>query len=519
MRLPNFTNTLHFRLSGLFLVLLMLSAAAFWLWVNATIYSSNMDADEEAWYADLAETELDSVALILGEHYGQTEYPSRILSDFGRRITPFHAEVILFDSEGNYLISSQPDSLDLVVTKTDSALLAEMSQEDWDFSSYPDETNIDAYVNRIFEVDHVHEGGDPNAPLIGFLAANFRPTIFGVAELNSDHRTLGFQAVVLGLIYAALSGMIILGWTTRRLRHLSAGVAELTAGNLSHRVKSGSKDEIGVLGRGVNTLAESLDITLEQVRNNEQFQRQLIANIGHDLRTPLSSVRGYVETLSIQDQELKTEDRQKFLSIITGNLDHLDRLIEHTMILSRFDSGQTVFQMEEFSLAELADSVIERCQGPASARQIHLELKAGDESSLVLADPLQIARVLQNLIENGIKFNQPGGRVEVIIIRSEDRVEVAVADTGVGINAEDLPQIFERFFTGDKSRSRSQLPDETDQIQDHLGGNVGLGLSIADKVVAGHHGKLTVESQPGSGTTFRFSLAGASDSAEMKNEA
>ncbi|MBU8870752.1 MAG: HAMP domain-containing histidine kinase [Gemmatimonadales bacterium] len=519
MRFPAFTNTLHFRLSALFLVLLSISGGAFWFWINATILSADMAADEEEWYDNLAEVELDSLAITLGEHHKHTGKLIDLLTDYGGKIDCFDAEVIVFDAEGNYLASSQPDSLKQAVLHTDSSLLAEMSGGDWDFSTYPDQGNIDSYENRIFEVDHVHLEGDPTAPLLGYLAASFRPIIIGVAELDSDTRTLGFQAVFLGLVYAALSGLIILGWTTRRLKRLSEGIAELTAGNLSHRVKARSKDEIGSLGRGVNTLAESLDETLEQLRNNEQFQRQLIANIGHDLRTPLASVRGYVETMCIQAHEMGEADRQKYLNIITGNLDHLDRLIEHTLILSRFDSGQITFQMEEFSLAELADSVLQRCLCSAEPRGIHLELKTVGKSSMVRADPLQIAQVLQNLVENGIKFNRPGGSVKVVLTPNLDRVNVAVTDTGIGIAPEDQPHIFERFFTGDKSRSRPDLPNEMDSIRDHLGRSAGLGLSIAAKIAAGHDSNLTVESEPGSGTTFRFNLPGVAHLQEMKNEA
>jgi signal transduction histidine kinase len=517
MRLPAFTNTLHFRLSALFLVLLSVSGVGFWLWINATILSHDVAAEEEAWYETAAEVELDSMALVLSERFSQTGEFYSGMSDYGKNISGYDAELIIFDPDGNYLASSSPDSLEVAIPRTDSGLLAEMSGGDWDYSSYPDQSNIDAYENRIFEVDHLHQGGDPDAPLIGYLAANFRPVIVGVAELDGATRTLGMQAVALGLIYAALSGLIILGWTTRRLRHLSAGVAEFTAGNLAFRVNAGSRDEIGTLGRGFNAMAEGMERTLDQLRHNEQFQRQLIANISHDLRTPMASLRGYVETMGMQARTLDETERDKYLHIITGNLDHLDRLIEHTMVLSRFDSGQTTFQMEEFFLTELVDSVVIRCQALADSESISLVLRPECRSSLVVADPLQIAQVLQNLIENAIKFNRPGGHVEIVLTADAERLAVEVTDTGLGIAAEDLPHIFERFYTGSKSRTRTSAG--MDQVRAHLGQSVGLGLAIAAKIVAGHDSQLTATSELGSGSSFRFHLAAAQNSEEQEGSA
>lgn len=518
MKLPAFTTTLHFRLSALFLVLLSVSGVAYWLWINATILDPSDSAEEAAWYDHKAEVELDSLALALGERSRNADAFNFALGEYGRKIDRFDAELIVFDTDGNHVASTQPDSLVEAVPQADSMLLADMSDGEWDYGSYPDESNVDAYANRIFEVDHLHENGDPEAPLVGYLAASFRPVVFGVAELESDTRALGFQAVILGLVYAALTGLVILGWTTRRLRRLQDGVAAFATGDLQHRVPENSSDEIGTLGRGFNAMAEGLERTVAQLRRNEQFQRQLIANISHDLRTPMASLRGYVESMSLQARSLEPGEQEKYFGIITGNLDHLDRLIEHTMVLSRFDSGQATFQMEEFPLSELVDSVLLRCQALAVRDAIRLSLRTGTDSTLVVADPLQIAQVLQNLVENGIKFNRPSGSVEVILESDGDQIVINVADTGMGIAEEDLPHIFERFYTGSKSRTRHACPG-MDVVRDHLGESVGLGLAIAAKIVAGHDSRLTVTTELGTGTTFRFTLPAAESTDEMGGEA
>jgi signal transduction histidine kinase len=188
---------------------------------------------------------------------------------------------------------------------------------------------------------------------------------------------------------------------------------------------------------------------------------------------------------------------RRYLGIVTDNLKHLDRLVDHLLQLSRLDAGQASFHHEDFPLAELAEGVLARCAAPAEARRITVDCVCPDDLPMVHADPLQIAQVMQNLVENGIKFGREGGEVTVIARDVGDgSVEVAVRDDGPGIPLEDQPHIFERFFVGDRSRSLK-------------GHSSGLGLAISAKIVEGHGSELTVESQPGHGACFRFRLPAA----------
>jgi signal transduction histidine kinase len=253
-------------------------------------------------------------------------------------------------------------------------------------------------------------------------------------------------------------------------------------------------------------MAERIEDMIAELRKKEEFQRQLIANVSHDLRTPMASVRGYVETMLMDCGRTTTAEKERFLNIIAGNLDHLERLVDHMLILSRFDSGQATFRMENFPPAELADATLVRCEGLAAERDVKLELEVGDGIALVHADPLQIAQVLQNLVENAIKFNRPGGRVAIRIKREGNRVRIEVRDTGYGIDAADLPRIFDRFYTGDQSRTRVDADPHQPLKGHHLSQNSGLGLAIAAKIVAGHDSVLHVDSRPGQGSVFYFSL-------------
>ncbi len=511
MQLPHFANTLLFRVSATFLLLLGISLSGYYFWIERTVFNPYHNEEEQNWYENLAEDELDSLAVQLAT---DTETQRERLVDYGNRVLPYEVEVIVFDAEGNYQESSAPDSLGTAVPSMLASLLHDMSSGEWDYGTYPVPNVIHAYENRVFEVDRIL-GGEDNA-VSGYLATSYFPVTTVSDDLNSDSRLLSAQEnifkVLTGLlIYSALTALLIMAWTGRRVQRLSAGVEAFAAGDLTHRMRTRSTDEIGTLGRNFNTMAEHIETMVEKLRQKEQFQRQLIANVSHDLRTPLASVRGYVETLQIKGDQVDAKQQERYLKTIAGNLNHLDRLIEHMLVLSRFDSGQATFRMEKFPIAELADSILARFEGLAADKEVKLESVVDDNVGLVLADPLQIAQVLQNLVENGLKFNQPQGSVVLAIKNLGERVGLEVRDTGPGIPAEHLPHIFDRFFTGDESRTRLMADPDGMGHGHHLGQSSGLGLAIASKIVAGHNSVLRVESRLGKGTTFRFQIDSARD--------
>ncbi len=512
MHMPRFTKTLAFRIAGLFLMLLAISGGGFWWWINSASVTGNMAEEEEAWYANKAEGELDGLAADLSPLFSDADKLTRKTVEYGRDINRFSAEVIVFDEMGNYVTSSRPDSLAGAVSSVNPQLMHDMSSGTWDYAFYPLPDDVDAYENRIFEVDRLHRNNDTSQPVLGYLAASYRPAVISLEDIEAAERKIGLNAIILLLVYSAVCGLVIMVWTTRRIRRLSKGFDSFAAGNLQTRVPSTSSDELGALGRNFNNMAGHIEAMMDKLRDKEQFQRQLIANISHDLRTPMASMRGYVETLSLHAETMSTEDRDRYLGIINGNLVHLDKLIDHMLVLSRFDSGQAIFQMEEFPLGELAESILMRCEGLSAERDISLDLNIGAADTLVIADPLQIAQVLQNLVENGIKFNRDGGRVVISLDDSGSTLKVSVSDTGLGISEEDLPHIFKRFYTIDKSRTRAVVGSGLATTQDHLGQSSGLGLAIASKIVDGHGSMLQVESKLGEGTIFTFNLKAAGES-------
>ncbi len=506
MTVSQVLTSLYFRISAFFLLLLLISAGGYYLLVNATIFTANTAEDADHWFAELAADELDELALRLMPQLIDSQELEQLLVEYGQQIDGFDAEVAVLDAQGIAFNSSDPDSLTEAIGSVRPSLLDSMLTDDWDWDSYPIPDDIDAWGNRIFEINNLWAAGDSLGTVDAYLVASFRPYIVSVEEMNAGTRGLRLNAGVFILICAALSGLLSMAWLSRRIHVLGRGVIEFKRGNLSYRIPDRSQDEIGQLALSFNGMAGHLESLIQKLREKEEFQRQLVANISHDLRTPMASIRGYVETLMLRQETTSQATRDQYLSIISANLEHLDTLVEHLLVLSRLDSGQAEFNSECFPLPELVDAVLERCSGLAEKREIKLDSISDDSLPMVLADPLQIGQVLQNLIDNGIKFNRPGGTVTIEMLPHANGVQVQVKDTGLGIRTEDVPHVCERFYTGDKSRT-------------HKGESSGLGLAISNKILAAHGTELTINSVVDEGTCVAFQLPIESELAEFEARA
>lgn len=235
------------------------------------------------------------------------------------------------------------------------------------------------------------------------------------------------------------------------------------------------------------------DIT--ELKRLEQVRRDFIANISHELRTPLSSIRGYAETLA--EGGFADEVRAaRFAAIIKRHAERLSNLLADILSLSRIESGEAVLRPREFDMVQAVEECVEQLRGRAELKDIAVGVQAAAETVPVMASREFIDQVLINLIDNAVKYSPPGSRVEVRIRGGEQEVRVEVADNGIGIPPEDLDRVFERFYRVAKDRSR--------KVE-----GTGLGLAIAKNIIAAHKGRIWVESEPGKGSTFSFTLPAA----------
>lgn len=287
-------------------------------------------------------------------------------------------------------------------------------------------------------------------------------------------------------------GFFLAGALTNRIRLLEAASRGLAAGDLAVRVPVQGQDEIAGLAAAFNQMATQLEAADAKQRELERLRSDLVAWVGHDLQTPLASIRAILEALAdgVVDEP---EAVQRYLQTAQRDVRSLSLLIDDLFQMAQLDAGGLQLDLAPNSLGDLISDTLESFSALAKGQGILLEGSAAADVDPVRMDAPRIGRVLNNLVGNALRYTPAGGRVDVRAQRAGARVQVSVTDTGDGIRPEDLPHVFDRFYRGEKSRSRAT-------------GGAGLGLAIARGIVQAHGGEIHLESDPASGTRFTFFL-------------
>lgn len=317
-------------------------------------------------------------------------------------------------------------------------------------------------------------------------AVYLEESLSDVIAVIGDLRLRWLLATGIALLLSGVVGLLLSGAIARPVRRLMSAARSVADGRLDLEVPVRSQDELGQLSSAFNEMTARL-------RSARQTQIDFVANVSHELRTPLTAIKGLVETLrdgAVDDARV----RDRFLESVEDETDRLIRLVNDLLVLSRADSEALNLQREPQDLGRLSHEMAKRLAPQAAARQVRIEVDASPDSLVALVDADRIGQVLVNLLDNAIKYSRPGGVVTLSVSAApEHSILVEVQDEGIGIPAQDLPRIGERFYRSDKARSRA------------LGGS-GLGLAIAVALIRAHGGSLWVESAEGEGTVVRFSL-------------
>jgi signal transduction histidine kinase len=291
---------------------------------------------------------------------------------------------------------------------------------------------------------------------------------------------------------AMILGYFLSSTVTMRINLLKEAAQKLAQGDLQTRVPVGGRDEVSALAATFNQMAQQLQAADEKQRELENLRNDLIAWVGHDLQTPLASMRAILEALSdgvVEDPEMV----KRYLLTAQRDVMSLSALIDDLFQMSQLDAGGFPLDRADASLSDLISDTLESFSHLALQHEIKLEGQVNSNVDPVFMDTQAIGRVFNNLISNALRHTPSRGEIKVNARQTSSGVEVTVSDTGEGIRPQDIPHIFERFYRGEKSRNRGT-------------GGAGLGLAIARGIIRAHGGDIQVESKLGQGTQFTFHI-------------
>jgi two-component system phosphate regulon sensor histidine kinase PhoR len=301
---------------------------------------------------------------------------------------------------------------------------------------------------------------------------------------------LGAALVVGGVAYGA--GHY---WLHDRLRHAHTTLRDIRDHKFDDLSPSAPPrgDELNTLIWEVYRTGRKLEEEIQELKQMENYRREFIGNVSHELKTPIFSVQGFAETLldgALEDDSVN----RSFLEKILHNVNRLDNLARDLSDIARIETGELEMSASAFSLPDVVDEALDSLEIKAEEKGIDLRADLPDDLPQLYGDRDRIRQVLVNLTDNAIKYNREGGTVEISARALDaDEVRISVVDDGIGIDPEDIPRLTERFYRVDKSRSRDQ-------------GGTGLGLAIVKHILGAHDRELMVESTPGEGSTFGFIL-------------
>jgi signal transduction histidine kinase len=400
-------------------------------------------------------------------------------------------EVYLLDSEGRILSYVAPEK----VVKLENVSLL------------PVHAFLSNEKGRIIYGDDPRNPGEKKIFSAAELVQNGRLTGYIYIVLASQEYTseanlvrgsfimgLSIRTIVAILIASALIGLLALWFIVNKLNRIIGGIKKFGEGDLRTRIEVQRDDELDQIGKVFNSMADTIERNIEELKGVENLRKELISNISHDLRTPISSIQGYAETLLLKKQTLEPGELEKYLGVIYKNCENLQDLVENLFELSKLQSGQVVLNKEPFSIGELVHDVANKYRILSQKKGVSINTIVSKDIPVVEADVLLIDRVLQNLIDNAIRFCKEGDTINIDLnLLESGQVKVTISDTGSGIAQDHLPHIFERYFR-----------------KDERGGSSGLGLAIVKRIMDLHSSSIGVKSTLGKGTSFWFSLPVAS---------
>lgn len=403
-------------------------------------------------------------------------------------------EVYLIDKEGSILKHVILDKERKVVReKVDMEPIHQFLESDGEEHLDGDNPRSET-GKQIFSAAPIMKDGKIAAYYYIILASQERQATIK-AVVNKYVLTISGQLILICLFVSLLLGLLYIWSLTRSLNPIMSTMEEFRKGRYNARIPDGAND-FQNLASTYNKMADEIESNFQKVQSIDNFRKELIANISHDLRTPLAVIRGYADMLSLKKSELSPEEELKYLSNISESTKRVTGLMNQLLELSKLENNQIELHKEPFSIPELVSDMISRFQVLLEEKNINFDFKIEENLPLAYGDISLVERAIQNLVDNAIKYSPEKSSITIGVNKAKKGIQFSIKDEGRGIEPKNLNKIFERY-------SSSNEVNKLDK-------SFGLGLAISKKILELHNSTISVSSKLNFGTTFSFQLPSSS---------
>jgi signal transduction histidine kinase len=483
-------RTLHGRVSLILLSLFIAAAVFNVLWTLYTVRYQLMSADQR-------------LNRGLAEYLVKYEFDEGELSDAGQKlehsfemlmdINP-NIELYLLDIDGRVLAYSAPQG-HVVRQKVEVAPIKEYLDPEASLPILGDDPR-DMRRKKPFSAATLSMGGLQEGYLYIILGGEKHDSFYDLFTGNSIFR-ISLLVSLSALLFLFLTAFLLFRFATLRHRRLAMAMDEFRRSDFSTPVhlepgrSAAGGDEINLLETVFSEMSGRIGELIRELRDKDRLRRELVSNISHDLRTPLASLRGYLETLDSRSGRLSEQEKQEILQNAVRLISRLGKLVAELLELARLDSLDIIAEKEPFPIADLVNDILMDYRELAAQKEIELTAEIKDSKIMVIGDIRLLERAIQNIIDNSIKFTPERGHVTVTLLAEGPTARLTISDTGPGIGPEDMAHIFERFYRAESSTKET---------------GVGLGLAIAQRIASLHGTRIMARNLPESGAAFTLDL-------------
>jgi len=475
-------------ITQLFLLLILSS-----IFIGMVVYTAPMFLQElnQRLNLDLADNIVKEKKLIIDK---KVNYKAMKTVLNGMMLVNPSIEIYITDPDGKIMAFSAPEGA--VKRKSISMEpVKEFLNNDFNLPVLGDDPRSNK-TNKVFSVAPIQSGNHLDGYLYIVLAGETYSSIFKLLESSYLLRSW-FVAIFVSVLIASIVGFLLFRYITRRVYLLSGAMEQFKKTDFTHPVLlperfDGRKgDEIDQLGSTFLQMSERIIQQVKLLQHNDNSRRELIANVSHDLRTPLASLQGYLETLLLKNDTLTSDEILEYIQTAYENSQRLQKLISELFELASLENNDATLHFESFSMSELAQDVSQKFKLKAKNKGIKLETNIPEIPAFVSADIGLIQRVLENLLDNAIKYTPEGGEVEISLNIGHSTIETIIKDSGQGIPEHEAQHIFERFYRIEKHRDQD---------------GSGLGLAIVKRIIQLHNSSIDVSPAENKGAMFSFDL-------------